>query len=349
MQNLRAQPDAAGEGARAYTYFPRQLEWQKKRPTLQETMKYVVAIPLLLATALAQAPAKPGALAPASSPAQTSNTVQPPHPIPVAKPLEAKPLEDESTVKARALVGQAIEALGGPAYVGYTARTEQGRSYTLYHGRPRDGGVMYRRFFRYADKDRVEIPLESYGSMKDIVQTQNPFPIDLPDPRSNKKTDVAIIHNGEQGYEITFKGTEKEEPKLTADYNRRSQRSLDKVLREWIREPGTALFYEGQSLADNKLADQITITNPQNESVTLFLDAVTHLPIKKTYSWRDTTDKYRNVEDEVYDNYKPVQGILTPYSVTRYYNGDMAYQRFLSKITYNENLADSLFEASLTK
>ena len=289
---------------------------------MQETMKSFFVLPLLLATALAQtAPSSP----------------------------TAKSSEDESTTKARALVNKAIEALGGPTYTGYSTRTEQGRSYTLYHGRPHDGGVLYRRFFRYGDKDRVEIPLESYGSWINIVGTQNPFPIDLPDPKSNKKTDVAIIHNGEKGYEITFKGTELEEPKLTADYVRRRQRSLDKVLREWIREPGTALFYEGQALADNKLTDQITVTNSKNESITLFLDATTHLPIKKSYSWRDVSDKYRNVEEEVYDNYKPVQGILTPYSLTRFYNGDMAYQRFLSKITYNDNLADSLFEANLTK
>ena len=94
---------------------------------------------------------------------------------------------------------------------------------------------------------------------------------------------------------------------------------------------------------------QVTITNSKDESVTLYLDSTTHVPIKKTFSWRDSTDKERNTEEEVYDNYKRVQDILTPYSLTRFYNGDMAYQRFLSKITYNDNLADSLFEATLTK
>ncbi len=310
-------------------------------------MKYVVAFPLLLATALAQTPAKPGASAPVLSPVQASNPTQAANPSPAAKPLETKPMEDETTVKARSLVEKTVQALGGPAYIGYITRSEQGRSYTLYHGRARDGGVLYRRFFRYGEKDRVEFALGSYGSWLDVAQTQ--APIQLPDPKTNKSTDIAIIHNGDTGFEVTYKGTEREEPKITADYLRRRQRSLEKVLREWLHEPGTALFYEGQALADNKLADQITITSPRNESVTLFLDATTHIPIKKSYSWRDATDKYRNVEDEVYDNYKLVQGVLTPYSLTRYYNGDMAYQRFLSKITYNEQLADSLFEASLTK
>ena len=297
-------------------------------------MKYAFAFPLLLATALAQTPGTPAPSAPAQvvTPAPSS-----------------KPAEDESTAKARALANKAIEALGGSAYTGYTTRSEQGRSYTLYHGRPRDGGVLYRRFFHYGERDRVEFALGSYGSWLDIAQSQVPIPIGLPDPKTNKSTDIAIIHNGDKGYEVTYKGTELEEPKITADYLRRRQRSLEKVLRDWLRDPATALFFEGQALADNKLTDQITVTSPKNESVTLYLDATTHLPIKKTYSWRDATDKERNVEDEVYDNYKLVQGIMTPYSLTRYYNGDMAYQRFLAKVTYNDNLADSMFEASLTK
>jgi len=39
--------------------------------------------------------------------------------------------------------------------------------------------------------------------------------------------------------------------------------------------------------------------------VTLFLDTATHLPVKKSFAWRDLSDKYQNVEEETYDNYKP--------------------------------------------
>jgi hypothetical protein len=51
----------------------------------------------------------------------------------------------------------------------------------------------------------------------------------------------------------------------------------------------------------------------------------------------------------VYDNYRPVQGIMTPFSVTRFYNGEMSNQRFLHEVTYNKGLSDSLFEASVTQ
>ena len=53
------------------------------------------------------------------------------------------------------------------------------------------------------------------------------------------------------------------------------------------------------------------------------------------------------MEDEVYDNYRVIQGIPTPYTVTRYFNGDMAGQRFMSSVGYNQGINDSQFQPSL--
>ncbi len=86
--------------------------------------------------------------------------------------------------------------------------------------------------------------------------------------------------------------------------------------------------------------------NSRNEAVTIFIDPSTHLPIKKSFTWRDPVDKERDTDDEAYDNFRPVQGIMTPFSVTRYYNGDMASQRFLNSVSYNQGLSDAMFDAN---
>lgn len=286
-------------------------------------MRIIFAIFVLVGAALAQTQASTTA---ASSPAGAT-----------------KSAEDEGPKKARALLDKAIEALGGSAYLDYTTRSEEGRSYSLYHSQTRGAGALYRRFFRFADKDRTEVALEKGIGVYDLI----PFPIPVPEGKSNKKTDVAIIHNGDKGYEVSYKGTEQEDAKDTRDYLRRRERSLDWVLRKWIREPGVAFFYDGTAIAAANLADKVTITNSRNQSVTLFLDTTTHLPMKKTYTWRDATDKGQNTEEEVFDNYKPVQGIMTPYTLSRYYNGDLVSERFLNKVKYNNELADSLFEATV--
>jgi len=125
---------------------------------------------------------------------------------------------------------------------------------------------------------------------------------------------------------------------------RRRHFSLDWVLRKWLLEPGVALFYEGQTVAEEKPVEQVTVMNAHNEGVTIYVNVDDHLPVKKSFSWRDTTDKERNIEDEVYDNYREVQGIMTPHTVTRFYNGDMSSQRFVTKVGYNQGVSDSQFD-----
>lgn len=159
---------------------------------------------------------------------------------------------------------------------------------------------------------------------------------------------MVYVNNGDKGYEITYKGTRAADAEDLTSYNRRRQFALDWVLRHWIHEPGVALFYDGPAVAGDKPAEQVTILNTRNQGVTIDIDSDTHLPLKKTFSWRDPTDKERNVEEELYDNYRPVQGIMTPFSVIRFYNGDMSNERFLTAVTYNQGLSDSKFEAQIT-
>jgi hypothetical protein len=256
---------------------------------------------------------------------------------PVAKPAAAP--EDENSRKARALIDQTIQALGGQAYLAAKTKGEEGRYFTFYHGDSKGTGIPFGLYTKFPDKQRLEIlKLHSYHFLLFTVGGI----------ASKDKSDVVVIHNADKAYEVTFKGTAKEDPKTTSAYIRRREHSLDAVLRRWINEPGVAFFYEGQAVAAEKPAEQVSVTNAKNDSVTLYLDVNTHLPIKTSYTWRDPQDKGRNVEEEIFDNYKSVQGVMAPHSVTRYLNGDMSYQRFLTTVTFNTELPDNLFEANIT-
>jgi hypothetical protein len=246
---------------------------------------------------------------------------------------------NENAQKAKAAIDQAITALGGQAYLTYENKLEQGRYYPLYHGRSDSMGLPYNLYTKYPDKDRFEVLNE-----KDIHVI--PLMIDVGGVKS-KKAVLVRIHNGQKGYETTFKGTAAEDPEDLAKYLRRRPHSIEWVFRKWINDPTVAFFDEGMAVVDAKTTEEITLLNNQNDSVTVFLDQSTHLPVKTSYSWRDPKDKQRNTEEEVYDNYKPVQGIMTPHSVTRYYNGDMTQQRFIQAAKYNLNLPESQFEASV--
>ena len=192
------------------------------------TMKFFLSILLLAAVALAQTDSAP--------------------------PAQSIPVDQSNVRKAKAVLNQTIQALGGQAYLNIQDISQEGRSYSFYHGRPNSLGILFWRFYKFPDKDRIEL---------------------------TKQRDVIYVYKGDKGYQITYKGSQPQDPKDLAEYLRRRHFSLDWVLRKWLSEPGVGLFYEGQTVTEEKPVEQVTVMNAKNEGVTLYLSTDDHLPVKK--------------------------------------------------------------------
>jgi hypothetical protein len=271
-------------------------------------MKRFLPILILVCSAASHAWERPQNSAPqaSSQPASSSQAATP-----------AIPADQENARKAKALVDQAIQALGGEAYLTIRDRELTGRTFGFHHGRSSGNGVEFWSFSEFPDKERVEI---------------------------TKQRDIAELYIGNKGFEITYKGPKPIEQKDLDDYLRRRHFSLDTLLRTWLTDPGVALLYEGNAIAAQHPALQVTLINSKNEAVTLDFDIDTHLPVKKSFEWRDPVDKQKNLEEEIYENYRLVQGVMTPYNVTGYFNGDMSRERFIFSATYNTGLEQAMFD-----
>jgi len=277
-------------------------------------MKQFLPILVLVCSAWSQAGERPRQAAP-PAPAQSGSAAPA-----VSAPAVSAPFisaDQENARKAKALIDQAIQALGGQAYLTIRDREQQGRSYSFHHGQPSSGGVIFWGFSEFPDKERVEL---------------------------TKERDVTELYVGNKGYEITYKGAHSIEKKDLDEYLRRRRFSLDTILRTWVNDPTVVLLFEGFAIAAQHPSQQVTLINAQDESVTLYFDNDSHLPVKKTFPWRDPVDRQKNLEEEVYENYRPVSGIMAPYNVTRFFNGDMASQRFLISVTINQGLDPAMFD-----
>ncbi len=261
-------------------------------------------IVLLAASALAQT--VPAPAAPAQAPAT-------PAAWPTAHFASTK---DPSVQKAFQILTDMIRALGGDTYLNVRDMKTEGRGYAFYHGRPSSQGVEFWRFWEWPDKERVEF---------------------------TKQRDIIELNVGDKGYEITYKGAATQEPKDLQDYLRRRDHSLEQVVRKWLGASDTMVLYEGTAIVEQNLTDQVTILNSTNDSVTLSVDPRSHLPVKKTYSYRDPGDRQLDDESEVFSNYRLVQGIQTPFSVVRHRNGEMTSQRFITSVTYNNGFPATMF------
>src|ERR1700719_968286 len=109
----------------------------------------------------------------------------------------------ENSRKARALLDQGIQALGGQAYLSIHDLEQEGRTYSFHHGQPTSNGVLFWRFVEFPDKERIEV---------------------------TKQRDIAYLYTGDKGFEITFKGSHAVEKKDLEEYLRHRKFSLDTIL-----------------------------------------------------------------------------------------------------------------------
>jgi hypothetical protein len=80
------------------------------------------------------------------------------------------------------------------------------------------------------------------------------------------------------------------------------------------------------------------LISAENEAVTILTDVETHLPLRRTFQWRDPVYKDKNTDAEEYDDYHNLDGFPTPFTITRFKNDDRSRQYFVVHVKYNEEL-----------
>src|ERR1700722_7389687 len=79
-------------------------------------------------------------------------------PAQASPPSQGVNLNDSDNArKARAVLDQTIQTLGGEPYLTYENRSETGRYYPLYHGRTESTGIPYNYYIEYPNRDRFEV------------------------------------------------------------------------------------------------------------------------------------------------------------------------------------------------
>ena len=256
------------------------------------------------------------ALAPTRLPAQASD-------IPSAAPPTVAGQTSEQ--RGRILLDQMIAALGGTAWLNRASVQQEGRTAAFFHGEPNLGVTEFIEYHRLPVNGQTEADRIEFTKKRDIIQIWTP----------------------DNGYEITYKGNSALPADQVADTLRRRAHSIEAVVRTWINAPGVVIVSEGASMVERKLADKITVLSANNDAVTIEIDSATHLPLRRTFQWRNDQFKDHDEDTEEYDDYHTIQGLPTAMTLTRYHNGDMASQRYLTKVTYNVAFDPVLFDHDL--
>jgi hypothetical protein len=225
-------------------------------------------------------------------------------------------LPEQSAAKAKAILQQAIDALGGPAYLNVHDVTCEGRLSQFGHSGELNG---FGHFVDYAQpplKDRTE---------------------NLP------KRNIISVFNGDKGWELDRGGVSEATITDLATFQEDTKKDIDNILRHRIHEQGMIFRYGGLDIVDYQESDWVELVDSDNRTIRIAIARTTHLPVRKVVDTRNANTRMRTEEVEYYSNYHPINGIETPYQITRERNGIKVYQVFFDKYEYNTSVPDSLF------
>ncbi len=222
--------------------------------------------------------------------------------------------------KIQQLFQDAIQAMGGDAFLNVTDIVSEGRMYGFDAEGASSLPVKYNDYTKFPDKSRFE-----FGNGK-------------------KDRDITVFNLGKnEGWILEGqKETRDAKPEEMEDFKNAVRHSLDMIFRFRYRDPENKLFYLGPGEGKDVTLEIVKIVDPENDEVTIYFDRISKLPAKLEY--REITAKgvrQRHVEEFSQWHWK--QGILTPLRLDRYVNGRRSAQQFVLKITYNNNLPDSFF------
>lgn len=228
-----------------------------------------------------------------------------------ARPQTSDAGATQNTQQARAALNAMVQALGGQAWLNMKNQMLQGYIAAFYHGNPELGTTEFWQYHEWPDKDRLEF---------------------------TKHRDVLQFYLGRVGSEVTYRGKKALPQDQVDDFLRRRDHSIETAIKVWLKNPQTILLYEGVHMVERREGEQVTLISPQNEAITILIDTQSHLPLSCSFQWRDPVYHDKDTEAEEYDDYHVVDGFPTPYSITRYKNGEMTRQYYLRSAAYNQTL-----------
>ncbi len=238
-----------------------------------------------------------------------------------ARAQDSDPGVKQNEAKAHTVLQQMVQALGGDAWLKLPGYELIGRTSGFYQGNPTGDITDFWDYRAFPDHERVEL---------------------------GKKRQVVQIYNGNEGWEITYRGKRAIPKEQLDDILRRRDHSVETAVRVWLADPKTILVYGGQETVERHLADKVTLISASNDAIVLDMDAQTHLPLRRSFEWRDPLYKDKNKEVEEYDDYHAISGFPTPFSITRYHNGDQTNQRFLYNAVYGGAIPAKMFDVDAT-
>ena len=228
--------------------------------------------------------------------------------------------------KAKELVDQAVKALGGDHFLNMHTRRTNARIYSFFHDRM-SGYDIANIYTQYLDDKSIKgVQLRE----REVL---------------GKHQDYSYLFLPDQGFDITFRGARPIPDDRWANYTRSTTNDILYWLRYRYDEPGMQYDYVGNQVLITNHVEVVDITDANNNSVRVYFDYNTKLPVHQSFSWLDAETKEHYDEVTDFDKWRDAgDGIMWPFTIERQRNGYKIYQIFANKVEINADLPANIFD-----
>jgi hypothetical protein len=241
--------------------------------------------------------------------------------------LSAAPAAESAHERGKRLVNEALQAVGGKAYLAMEDRVETGRAYSFYR-QELQGLSIAKIYTRYL----TPVP------GKPCVRERQNF---------NKDESAGALFNQDGAWEFNFHGARLMEPRRVDNWREGTLRNIFYILRQRLDEPGMDFYWRGGDLYENLPVEIVDITDADGATVTVYFSATTKLPVRQMFKRRNPDYKDFDTEEALFARYRDAGGgVIWPHSIRRLRNGEKIYEINSENVEINRNLADNVFTLS---
>jgi hypothetical protein len=226
--------------------------------------------------------------------------------------------------RGKRVVYEALQALGGDAFLHMNGRVESGRAYSFY--RAQISGLSAAKIYtRYLDPVPGKV---------EVLEREN-FGI---------KEDSGILFTENEAWEMNYHGARSMEDEKFASYKYSTLRNIFFILRMRLKEPGLSFYSMGSDMFENRPVEKVDVVDSENNTVSVYFDARNKLPVRQQF--RKRNEQFHDFDTEVstFGLYRNVGGGITwPCNIRRERNGEKIYEMFSDAVQVNQDLRDDIF------
>jgi hypothetical protein len=241
---------------------------------------------------------------------------------------------DQNKAKARQLLSQAIQAMGGGLYRDQTVSECDGRIAKF----DRNGGTLgysfIKSYWQFPDKNRTEyIVKTTKGGLLAVLWGNMPV----------KGGDFIQLFDGDRGWNMDKTGVSEADATVVEEFQASLKRQVRNLLLHRADEENVFLHYAGIGTADMREVEWIDFSDDSDRTVRLALDRLSHLP-ERVHAVTPNEEMHdKDVDVTIFTNYEPRQGVQTPMQITREHNGMRTMQIFFNSCTNSPPLPPDFF------